>query len=65
MPVASERDCAGMYRGDMSLYRLQVYYIVAMDKLKEEKEKTKGFNYREQHAVIIKVATEREQKEFS
>jgi hypothetical protein len=34
-----------------------------MEKEQEKKEPPKGFSYREQHAVIVKVATEKEQKE--
>lgn len=30
----------------------------------KEKQRPKGFSYREQHAVIIRVATEQEQKEL-
>lgn len=34
-----------------------------MEKENEKKDKSKGFTYREQHAVIVRVATEQEQKE--
>jgi hypothetical protein len=34
-----------------------------MENEKEKKDNPKGFNYREQHAVIVRVATEQEQKE--
>jgi hypothetical protein len=32
--------------------------------MEEEKKKPGSFTYREQHAVIIRVATEQEQKEL-
>lgn len=34
-----------------------------MENEKERKEKPKGFSYKEQHAVIVRVATEQEQQQ--